>query len=423
MGAPTDDLLQLRTKLEKIELALSAIIDAIVWTDDAGRIQWFSSPFRRLVGKPDTEIVGASLTDLLPLEDNGRQLTPAQHPVARALAGQPNAIGSYEFRKPERTLILEILAARVQVSRQERSTVVSIRDVTARKQAEEQVKQLAAAATASAESERRRAAELDRAYRELKETQNMLVQAEKMAAIGQLASGIAHEVKNPLGIILQGVNFLEEEISQEQAQQVEVLKMIKEAVRRSDKIVRDLLKFSRQAPVEAQPCDLAAVMAEALTLVEQQLVLKNITVVREFAAGLPAVMLDDNQMKQVFINIIMNAIHAMPQGGALTLRARRQVLEERQRGVGRRATDVFHPGQVVVVGEVVDTGCGIPAESLAKVFEPFFTTKPAGEGTGLGLAITRSIIERHRGLIDIDSRVGHGTTMRIVLPLPDGPDG
>jgi signal transduction histidine kinase len=99
------------------------------------------------------------------------------------------------------------------------------------------------------------------------------------------------------------------------------------------------------------------------------------------------------------------------------------VLQERQRGVGRRATDLFHPGQAAVVCEVADSGCGIPPESLTKIFEPFFTTKPAGEGTGLGLAITRSIIERHRGLIDVESRVGFGTTIRIVLPIPEPVDG
>ena len=120
----------LRTKLEKLELAISAVIDPIVWVDGQGRIEWFSAPFRRLVEKADTELLGAMLLTVLPLEERGQLLPEGAHPVLRALHGQPNAMGHYEFRRSDRTAILEILAARVQVSKQELSTVVAIRDVT-----------------------------------------------------------------------------------------------------------------------------------------------------------------------------------------------------------------------------------------------------------------------------------------------------
>lgn len=397
----------LRTKLEKLELAISAVIDPIVWVDAQGRIEWFSAPFRRLVEKADTELLGAMLLTVLPLEERGQPLPEGAHPVLRALHGQPNAIGHYEFRRSDRTAILEILAARVQVSKQELSTVVAIRDVTERKQAEELVK--------------RRAAELDKAYQELKDTQAMLVQAEKMAAIGELASGVAHEVKNPLGIILQGVSYLELEITPEQANLHDVLQMIKEAVRRSDKIVRDLLNFSRHAPLESKPEDMAGVVDSALNLVEKQLALKDVKITRAYTPGLPPVLLDENQMKQVLINIILNALHAMPNGGELTLRLSLKQLDQVQPGVGRRTGDVFKLGQTVLVCEITDTGTGIPEDVLGKVFDPFFTTKPAGEGTGLGLAITREIVERHRGRIDITSQKGRGTTLRIALPIHEAP--
>jgi len=389
--------------------------------DGQGRIEWFSAPFRRLVEKADTELLGAMLLTVLPLEERGQLLPEGAHPVLRALHGQPNAMGHYEFRRSDRTAILEILAARVQVSKHELSTVVAIRDVTERKQAEELVKRLAAAATLSAEAERRRAAELDKAYQELKETQAMLVQAEKMAAVGQLASGIAHEVKNPLGIILQGVSYLELEITPEQGKLHEVLQMMKEAVRRSDKIVRDLLNFSRQAPLVSKPEDMATVINDALNLVEKQLTLKDITITRVYAPNLPAVLIDDNQMKQVLINIVLNALHAMPHGGELTLRLFLKQLDQGQPGVGWRTGDVFKLGQTVLICEITDTGTGIPEDVLGKVFDPFFTTKLAGEGTGLGLAITREIVERHRGRIEIASQKGRGTTLKITLPIYEAP--
>lgn len=407
---------ELRAKLGKLETALSAIVDALAWIDEDGRVQWFSAPFRRLVARQDQDITGVRLTDILPLELGGRRLHHEAHPVTLALQGQPNAIGHYEFQKGDRRMVLEFFAARVQFSKHEISTVVAIRDITQRKQAEETEKRLAAAAEASAAEARKRAEELAQAYHELQNTQAMLIQAEKMAAVGQLASGIAHEVKNPLGIILQGVNYLEMELRPEQAQLGDVLRMIKEAVHRSDKIVRDLLNFSRQAPLEAKPCDLNQIMATSIDLVEKQLLLKNITITKEFAAELPAAVVDDNQMKQVFINTMINALQAMPDGGSLTLKTFAQRLTDVRPGVGRRADDRLRPGMLTVVCEVTDTGVGIPKEHLSRVFDPFFTTRPAGEGTGLGLAITRSIVERHRGLIEMASVEGRGTTVTVTLP-------
>ncbi len=411
---------QLRKRLERLELALNVIVDAIVWLDEQGGIQWCSPPFRRLIGKPDADIVGTNLMELLPLWQRGRKLRPTAHPVRLALDGQPNAVGSYEFRAGERTMVLEVMVALVQVSKQERNAVVAIRDITESKRAEEQIKQLAEAATTAAEKERKRAAELHKAYQELKGTQALLVQAEKMAAIGQLASGVAHEVKNPLGIILQGVNYLEAQISPDHAQQVEVLKMLKEAVERADRIIRDLLNFSRLSPLDFQACRMEAVLETSLGLVEKQLTLKDITMTRVFAPDLPRVLLDENQMKHVLINIILNAVQAMPEGGEMTFRISTKPLTPNARGTKRKAGDVFRFGQQALVCEIADTGTGIPQEVLTKVFEPFFTTKPAGVGTGLGLAICRAIVERHRGVIEIASEQGRGTTVTITLPVPDG---
>jgi len=422
-ASQTSQVDELRAKLGKLEVALSAIVDPIVWIDMDGRVQWYNAPFRRLVERQDSEVMGAKLVELLPLAEDGKPLTSEAHPIQVALNGQPNAFGSYEFRKGDQRVILEVFAVRVRFSKHEMSTVVAVHDITERKRAEEKERQLANAAAASAVAARKRAEELGVAYKELQSTQQMLVQAEKMAAVGQLASGIAHEVKNPLGIILQGVNYLEQEIRPAQNDQQDVLQMIKEAVLRSDKIVRDLLNFSRQAPLEAKPRDLNAVLRTALELVGKQLTLSNIKVTERLAAALPVVLIDENQMKQVFINVILNSLQAMPRGGEVILRTRLVDVRRLADEMAARARQLFRPGEAAVLCEVEDTGTGIPKDKLGKVFDPFFTTKPAGQGTGLGLAITRSIVEKHRGVIAIDSEEGRGTTVRVALPVaPSDPE-
>ena len=149
------------------------------------------------------------------------------------------------------------------------------------------------------------------------------------------------------------------------------------------------------------------------------LTLKNITVVKVFMDHPPPVMLDPNQLQQVFINLFTNAQHAMEEGGRLTIRTSTHTLTELQVGIGRRVTDRLKLGEAVLVCEVQDTGCGIPKDKLERIFEPFFTTKPPEEGTSLGLAIVRGIIENHRGIIAVDSIEGHGTTLRIMLPVAE----
>lgn len=186
---------------------------------------------------------------------------------------------------------------------------------------------------------------------------------------------------------------------------------------RSDRIVRDLLNFSRQRPLEPKPCDIAQVIRDSLGLVEKQLALQNIAVRQAFADGLPPVVIDENQMKQVFINVILNALQAMPKGGELTLRTAAAAPESLPVELARRALMTWRPGEAAVRCDVADTGVGIPADQVQKAFEPFFTTKPAGQGTGLGLAISRSIVEKHRGGISLASHEGRGTTVTIVLPI------
>ena len=290
----------------------------------------------------------------------------------------------------------------------------SMRYAIERQHAEQKEKRLIEAAT---EAERQRTAELERAYQELKRTQAMLVQAEKMTATGQLASGIAHEVKNPLNIILQSVNYLEPKLAAQGGQTTDILQVIREAVVTADKIIRGLLDFTKPAPLELKHSSLNAVLDASLMLVQNHLSAQRVRLVKEVAANLPPVMLDENQMKQVFINLFLNALHAMPTGGELVIRAAARVLTERTMAIGMRATDTFKLGETVLVCDIEDTGFGIPRDILPKVFNPFFTTKPPGEGVGLGLPITAAIVEGHRGLIRLESEEGRGTKVRLLLPL------
>lgn len=258
-------------------------------------------------------------------------------------------------------------------------------------------------------------AERTKELEELKSTQAMLLRSEKMATVGQLASGVAHEVKNPLQIIMQGINYLETQT--DKGKKAEVFGMIKQAVTRADKIIRGLLSFSRVSASEPRHCEVNNIIETSLQLTEKQLTLGNIKTTRDFTAGLPLVLIDGNQMQQVFINIFLNSLQAMPNGGELTIRTYAKQPEELGDIISTTARDLFRRNQMVLVCEVEDTGTGIPEDKLGKVFEPFFTTRAPEEGVGLGLTVTRSIVEGHRGLIKIESEKGKGTKVVIVLPI------
>lgn len=289
------------------------------------------------------------------------------------------------------------------IEREKRKVLMVVEDITARKKAEKKLQQ---------------------AYNMLKETQSQLIQAEKMQVVGRLASGVAHEVKNPLGIISQGVDCLEREIGSDKEEPLKVLYMIKEAVVRADKIIRDLLDFSRPSPLELKPCDVNKVIQTALTLAKEQLTIRNVNIKLNLASELSLAMMDENQMKQVFINIFLNSLQAMPEGGRLSVRTSVREMKELGYSVSVKSTDKFRIGEKALICEIEDTGAGISGYTLNKIFDPFFTTKGPGEGTGLGLTIVKTIIENHKGQIKIESKENQGTKVTITLPiLKERPEG
>ena len=269
-------------------------------------------------------------------------------------------------------------------------------------------------------TERKKAEEnLQKAYTKLKETQAYLVQAEKMKAVGRMASGVAHEVKNPLGIILQGINYFEDELPSTQKDNQEMLQMMKNSIKRADSIVRALLDFSRMEELRIKPEDINSILESSMLLMQHKMMLENIEVIKDFGKDLPKVLADKGKIEQVFVNIFSNAIHAMPKGGKLFIRTYRKQFNEIRFRVGRRKTDgdYFVPKEFAVIAEIEDTGVGIPEDVSRKIFDPFFTTKKTNEGTGLGLSIVNKIMDVHRGFVDVKSKTGKGTKVIIALKI------
>jgi signal transduction histidine kinase/CheY-like chemotaxis protein len=230
---------------------------------------------------------------------------------------------------------------------------------------------------------------------ELKHTQAQLVQSAKLAAIGELAANVAHEINNPLTTVLGFASYLAERVPAEDPMREE-LKLIQEEAGRARDIVRDLLDFSRQHEFSPEPADLNNVLERTVAMVKRQRGLKRVTVSEQYATGLPLVEVDVSRIKQVFLNIINNALYAMADTGTLTIRT---------------ATDDGH-----VKVDFADTGGGIAPEHLDRIFDPFFTTKPEVSGTGLGLSVSLGIVQTHGGTIEVKSAPGQGATFTVTLP-------
>jgi signal transduction histidine kinase len=266
----------------------------------------------------------------------------------------------------------------------------------------------------------KRAEELRMAYDELKEMQDKLIQSEKLKAIGQLASGVAHEMRNPLGIIMQGVAYLEQIIPLEAKDPRETLSILRESAQRADRIVISLLDFSRSAKLELHPEYIDSILENSLNLVKTEL--KHIEVARDIQKDLPRVLVDKNKLTQVFINLFINAVHAMSEAGKLTIRSFVKQMEE-TKSIDEKSEGSFKAGEKVVVVEIEDTGMGISEENLKRIFDPFFTTKGPGKGTGLGLSVSRNIIIMHKGLIEVKSQVKKGTRIIITLRISNEEGG
>jgi len=239
---------------------------------------------------------------------------------------------------------------------------------------------------------------------EWRQAQQRLTETEKLAAMGQLAAGVMHEINNPLATILACCEALalraQDLEPTDRHGYDEYLKIIDTEVQRCRRIVESLLAFSRPKASDMKPVDVNGVVDRTLFLLKLHARFKRLTVIRELAGDLPPVLADQERLIQSFMALMLNAMDAMDSRGSLTVRSR----------INPDRTDE-------VLLEFVDTGSGIKREDLPKIFEPFFTTKPQGRGTGLGLSICYGIIAEHRGRIEVESQVGVGSNFKVYLPI------
>ena len=234
--------------------------------------------------------------------------------------------------------------------------------------------------------------------KELEQTQIQLLQAEKMASLGKLAAGVAHQINNPLGGIILFAGLMLEEYDLEQAAREDLNRILRDAERCKD-TVKELLEFARQTRHEMRPLDINEAIMRTLFLLENQTLFQNIEIVRQLDDGIPPVRGDSQQLNHLFMNIILNAAQAMQGSGKLTVSTKRGPNDKRAHIA------------------IADTGPGIPPDVMPQIFDPFFTTKEEGEGTGIGLSLVYGIVENHGGTIRAVNREPTGTCFFIELPL------
>ena len=400
------------TQLKKYEDELAAernllrslidnLPDFIYVKDTHGRFLLDNIAHREFVGvEREDEVMGRTVADYFPAELANRITEDDRHILS---TGEP--LLNREEQVVDRSGAKRWHSTTKVPLRNSDGKVIGLvgisRDITRRKRNEEEI--------------RRANADLKQSHEDLKAAQFQLIQAEKMQSVGRLAAGVAHEVKNPLAVLGMGADYLTKNLPNADAETKIILTDMNEAVRRADTIIRGLLDFSATRALDLNPHNLTAVLEQSLALIRHEL--NGIHVVKELASDLPPVQLDQNKIKQVFVNILTNGAHSMTAGGTITLRTYTKKLEAEDidPDLEQRFGDKFRAGQTVVVAEVLDTGSGIPDDKLPKIFDPFFTTKPAGKGTGLGLTVARKILELHGGDIDVCNRPEGGVRVAVTF--------
>jgi len=383
---------ELQEAKEFADNIIESMVDALIVVDAMGNIKMINRATLDLFGYQENEIIGRPIHMLLDVESSKENLFFAGTQQGRPFEG--NVVRDLEVDCRKQTgerIPVTFSGSAIKDSDGEIVGAVAVaKDLR-------QIKNLLVKA-AEAEAEHAKATELGRAYAELQQLQTQLIQAEKMASIGKLAAGVAHEINNPLaGILLYSTAALEELVPDDGIREI-IEKIVKQTTRCKD-IVKGLLNFARQAEPKTRLCDINKLVEETLSFVQNQSLFHNIQVNKILCRSLPYIAIDGAQIQQVFVNIILNAAEAMEGHGDLNIE-----------------TSITEDNQFVAI-QFSDTGCGIPTAILDKIFEPFFTTKSDGHGTGLGLAICYGIVQRHGGMIEAKSETGRGATFIVKLPL------
>jgi len=269
---------------------------------------------------------------------------------------------------------------------------------------------------------------LQRANRELRQTRLDLIRSEKLASVGRLAAGVAHEIGNPLGAILGYTNMLISGVD-DKAMEKDFVERVEKEVKKIDLTIRELLDYSRPSSVEMRDVNVNGIIHEALSLVSHQKGFESLELELKLLEGLPHILADEHQVRQILLNLILNAVDAMPNGGRITVSTEAFYLsEDKEVFPPRRKEDHLSAeftirkrvkpegGKEWIKVSIADTGMGMEKEELGKIFDPFYTTKDPGKGTGLGLSISQTIIETFDGKIEVESEPGRGTVFSLLLP-------
>ncbi len=397
----------LKTSQQRYDLIITGIEDGIWdWNLDTNEV-YFSPHWKNMIGYAEDEVENtfSAWQELLHPDDAERASLTLQsflegrRPVYELEHRLRHHDGTYRWILARGVALRDAAGRTVRV-------VGSHVDLTARKQAESELRQ---ANLTLGEREReltKTLADLELAHAQLQSTQLQLIQAEKLDSIGKLAAGVAHEVKNPLQTMLMGLTYLTSRFSGADEDVKLTCADMRDAIRRADAIVRGLLQMSGNPNLDMAFEDINAVLEKALSLLTYSLNATRITPIRRLDPGLPKVRLDLGKMEQVFINLLTNAIHAMPNGGNLYV----STFYEPEPAPSEESTS---NGRVLV--QIQDTGPGIADDHLPRLFTPFFTTKQKGLGTGLGLSVTKSIIELHGGHIELLNAPEGGARVTVTL--------
>jgi two-component system sensor histidine kinase/response regulator len=337
-----------------------------------------------------------------------RKREKAQTSMEVFLAGRTHVITS------DRAQILNLLLSTYEAAVQKNRELAGARDelATLNGQLEGKVMEI----TVANQALQRAIEDLQQSRDALKTAHLQLIQAEKMETVGRMAAGVAHEVRNPLQILLMSLDYLSQRMAETHDAILDgVIGDMRHAARRADTIICGLLDFSHSDALELKPEDLNALINKAVLLIRHNLAKNHVSLKTDLDKRIPPVALDGVKIEQVLLNLFTNAIDAMPKGGALAVKTSTQKVAETHRDPGSREAGHFYAGDTVVVVDVEDTGSGITPEALCKIFDPFFTTKMTGKGTGLGLTIVKRILDLHGGTIEIRNRQAGGTHCQIMF--------
>lgn len=381
---------------------------------------YFSPRWKSMLGYADDEVENtfSAWQALLHPEERARALAQLQ----AYLSGQA-ANYELEHRLRQKDGSYRWILARGRVLRDTEGKPVRMAgshvDLTERKQAEHQLQRINQELLRNEETLKGMVQELKTSHDEFKTVQLQLIQAGKLESVGTLAAGVAHEVKNPLQTIRLGLDYLDVHFPRANENISAVLADMRTAVSRASSIVGELLELAAPADFNLHQEDLNPLVEHALWLLNNEIIASRVTVVRDLAEALPPVVMDKQKLEQVFINLFINALQAMSQGGVLVVATRAGRYGENLK-LSQPAPPHIQRGDVLVVVEVQDSGPGIPDANLPRLFDPFFTTKPPGFGNGLGLSVAKRIIDFHAGTLEIKN-LSPGVLVTLILPAERKP--